>query len=441
MSCRRRRTLGTLVLVLLTAACGGGDAPGLETSAGATAITFSISVPDEEKLAIQQLLSRFEDRTRTRVNLELLTRFRNPPASRIDLVTAVGASELIDRLRADRRRAKPTIHLFAQDNLALKPLVDQQLVDDLSDVEVPSEVIDSMVPGRFAGRQLFLPFRPNVRVTYVDREALRQAAVAPPRTTDELRSVATKLKAVAGRPAVTLSLAEGDPAAVTVSEWIISYGGDPVVLNDEGSVRAFEDLQGLWRDGLLARESLFAKFDTEVDYLVNGRSLLAQNWSFTSAVMANRDELGRFHVYSGWSGPSRAAHVIGGDVLAVPAGVSGRQREVAVSLARFLMSKESQEFLVEANAWPSIRSDAYGKVAEEKRETFTAIREALEAGWFRPVVSYWPEVTDAMNEAVGRILLQNQPVRAVLDELHAAVEAAAGAQGAPYPPGRKIPPE
>lgn len=437
----RRRAVGALVLMLLAAACTGQDVPGLETSAGATTITFSISVPDEEKPAIQQLLSRFTDRTRTRVNLELLTRFRHHPASRVDLVTAVEAPELIDRLKVDLRRGEPTIHLFAQDNLALKPLVDQQLVDDLSDVAVPATVIDSMVPPRFAGRQMFLPFRPNVRITYVDRETLHRAGVTPPRTTDELRSVAAKLKAVAGRATLTLSLAEGDPAAVTLSEWIVSYGGDPVVLNDEGSIRAFDDLQSLWRDGLLTRESLFAKFDTEVDYLVNGRSVLAQNWSFTSAVMAERDELGRFYVYRGWKGPSRAAHVIGGDVLGIPAGVSGRQREVAVALARFLMSKESQEFLVHANAWPSIRSDAYGTVPEEKRETFAAIREAVEAGWFRPVVSYWPDVTRAMNEAVARILLQNQPVRPVLDELHAAVASAARAQGAPYPPGRNIPSE
>jgi trehalose transport system substrate-binding protein len=431
--------LAVLVMAVVAPACGQRESE-LGRGQAFTTITFSISVPDDEKPAIQELLSRFQDRTKAKVNLELLTRFRSHPSSRVDLVV-VGASDLVERLEADRRRGKPGIHLFAQDNLVLKPLVDSQLVQDLSEVEIPAAVNRSMVPDRFGGMQLFLPFRPNVRVAYVDRHKLREAGTGPPRTVDELKSVAAKLKAAAGRPAVTLSLAEGDPAAVTISEWIVSYGGDPLVLNDEGSVRAFQDLQELWREGLLARESLFAKFDTEVEHLASGRAWLAQNWSFTSAVLAKQGELSRFEVFAGWRGPHRAAHVVGGDVLGMPTGVSGRQRAVALELARFLMSKESQEFLVQANAWPSIREDAYGKVSEEARETFTAVREALADGWFRPPVSHWPEVSDAMNEAVARILLQQQPVGTVLDELHARVAATAAPAGSVPRPDPKIPAE
>lgn len=421
-----------LVAALAAAGCGGGVE--LQSAGTATAITFSINVPEEERPAIQELLSRFQERTAARVDLELLTRFRGQPRSRVDLVTGVEAADLVDRLRADDRRGRPSIHLFAQDNLALKALVDQQLVSDVSHVAIPAPVMPSMVPARFAGRRLFLPFRPNVRVAYADRARFRQAGAEPPRTVDELRSVAAKLRQVAGRPAVTLSLAEGDPAAVTVSEWIVSYGGDPLVLNDEGSVQAFEELQRLWRDGLLARESLFARFDTEVDNLRRGPAWLAQNWSFTSAVLAAEGRLARFEVYAGWRGPVRAAHVIGGDVLGIPAGVSGRQRQVAEALARFLMSREAQEHLVEANAWPSIRPDAYRNVPEEARQTFAAIQKALEDGWFRPVVSYWPDVTAAINEAVDRILIQGQPPRPVLDEVHAEVGSAARRRGATYPP-------
>ncbi|MDP9441258.1 MAG: hypothetical protein M3P34_03555 [Actinomycetota bacterium] len=43
-------------------------------------------------------------------------------------------------------------------------------------------------------------------------------------------------------------------------------------------------------------------------------------------------------------------------------------------------------------------------------------------------------MSQATNEVVDRILLQGQPVRPVLDELHARSEAAARRAGAPYPP-------
>jgi trehalose transport system substrate-binding protein len=208
------------------------------------------------------------------------------------------------------------------------------------------------------------------------------------------------------------------------------------VLNDAGAVAAFEFLAGLWRDDLLARESLVAKYDTQVDHLVSETAWLAQNWPFTSGVLAHQGLLDRFEVYEGWRGPVRAAHVVGGDVLGIPRGVTGPRREGAVRLAVFLMSQEAQAHLVTGNAWPSIRGDAYAQVPEAQRETFEAVRRALGDGWHRPGVSYWPDVSDAMNEAVRRILQQGEPVRPVLDRLHGAIAEAARRKGTPYPPSR-----
>ena len=349
------RVLVAVALIAGLSGCGRGQASfgGEDTN---TVITFSISLSEQERPAIRELVRRFQDQTKAKVNLQLLTRFRSQPASRVDLVTSLNAAQLTARLKADVAARAPSIHLFAQDNLALKDLVDGQLVEDLSGLQIPDAVVDSMIPPKFDGKQLFLPFRPNVRVAYVDRQLLDQVGAEAPRTVEELGAVARRLKEATGRAAVTLSLAEGDPAAVTVSEWIVSHGGDPLVLNDEGSRRAFQALQRLWQEGLLARDSLFAKFDTEVANLASGRASLAQNWSFTSAVLA------------------------------------------------------------------------------EQQQTFAAIQHALEDGWFRPVVAYWPDASAAMNEAVDRILLRNEPVGPVLDDLHGRVRAAALRDGARYPP-------
>lgn len=415
-----------LAVVLALTACGADTAGFGGGRLAGTTITFAISVSEEERTAIQKLMARFQDQSKVKIDLQLLSRFRDQPSSQINLVTSLDSRGLIDRLAAEVP-GEPSVHLFAQDNLGLVPLVEAGLVDDLSDVRVPEAVLPSMVPPRFGGRKLFLPFRPNVRLAYLDAASARDAGVSPPRTSEELVTVAERLRATKGRPAVTLSLAEGDPAAVTVSEWIVSHGGDPLVLNDAGSVAAFEVLQTLWKRDLIARESLFARFDTEVENLRSGTALFAQNWSFTSAVLHGEGRLDRFHVYPGWMGTARAAHVVGGDVLGVPKGVSGRQREAAVALAGFLMSRQAQELLARENAWPSIRSDAYGSVAPELRPTFDAIDSALRDGWFRPSVAYWPELSDLLNEAVNRIVVRLEPVKPALDELHSRAVAAATA--------------
>jgi trehalose transport system substrate-binding protein len=399
--------------VVTAGACGRAD------EAERPAVVFSASLAEDEKPPLREVLERFRAESGVTVTL-----------------VGIVAQDLPEKLKVEVGAGRPTIDLFAQDNLALRSLVDGGLVQPLDDVAVPEEVIPAMVPPRFGGARYFLPFRPNVQVTYVNRARLAESGVSRPRTVAELRAVAKAFKDRRGAPKVALALAEGAPAAITLAELVLGFGGDPVSLNDAGSVAAFEFLAGLWRDGLLARESLVAKYDTQVDHLVSETAWLAPNWPFTSGVLARQGLLDRFEVYEGWRGPVRAAHVVGGDVLGIPRGVAGARRERAVRLAAFLMSREAQERLVAGNAWPAIRVDAYGQVPAAQRETFEAVRRALDDGWHRPAVPYWADVSDALNEAVRRILQGGEPVRPVLDRLHAAVAEAARRKGAPYPPAR-----
>src|SRR5262249_40437092 len=162
-------------------------------------------------------------------------------------LVAVTAADLPEKLKVEVGAGRLTIDLFAQDNLALRPLVDGGLVQSLDDVPVPDAVSPSMNPPQFDGKRYFLPFRPNVPLTYVNRARLQEAGVHVPRTVAELRAVAEAFKKGKGAPKITLSLAEGAPAAITVAELVLGFGGDPLVLNDAGSIAAFEFLAGLWR--------------------------------------------------------------------------------------------------------------------------------------------------------------------------------------------------
>jgi trehalose transport system substrate-binding protein len=408
---------GLLGLALVATACGGGPEPIQEGELSGTTITFNISLAEEEQATIEELLQTFQQQTGARVNL-----------------SAVTSADLPQKLQVDGDN--PTIHLFAQDNLNLRILVDEERVQDLGDFEIPSEVVPELIPEPIDGTQYFLPFRPNVRVAYVNTERFSEANASPPTTVEEFQSTAEQLKSAAdGEAKVTLSLEPtSGAAAVTISEWIVSFGGDPLVLNDEGSVAAFEFLQGLWQDQLLARESLQAKFDTEVDYLRGETAWLAQNWPFTSGTFSSEGILEVFDVYEGWSGPEREAHVVGGDVLGIPNGVEGDQLTAALALAEFLMSKEAQETLAARNAWPSIRSDAYAQVPEDLQETFDAIQAALEGGWYRPAVPYWADVDEAINAAIQRVMMDGQDAQQTLDELHDQIASAAEASGSEYPP-------
>jgi trehalose transport system substrate-binding protein len=412
------------VLALLGAACGGGKKKTTPTATGSlagTTITFSGSYNTSETAVVQGVLKTFQDQTGVKVNF-----------------TQVTAQDIPQKLQVEVSSNHHTIQLFAQDNLALAVLVEKGLVEDLSDIQVPSEIIPALAAPKFDGKQYFLPYRANVRVTYANKDEFASAGVQPPTTTDQFKTVAEKLKQAAGGQAkVTLSFADQPdtgPLGVTISEWVVSYGGNPLLLNDNGSVQAFTFLQGLWKEGVLAKESLQGKFDTEINYLRGATSWLATNWPTTSAQLSDLGILDKFQVFAGYSGPAGAAHVIGGEVLGIPKGVSGKQKDAAIALAQFLESKDAQQVLVAKNAWPAIRSDGYAQVPEELKPTYDAVQAALKDGFYRPNVIYWSDVEAAMDQAIQRVIVKGEPVQTVLNELHDKIAAAAKSKGAQYPP-------
>lgn len=415
----RHWAVGVLALAMVATACGAPqtteEAGGGELSG--TSITFNVSLAEEEQEGIQQVLDAFTAQTGAEVK-----------------VSNVPAEDIPNKLQVEVDSGNNTIHLISYDNNTLATLVDQELVQPLDDVEIPAEVNEALIPATFDGTQYFLPFRPNVRVAYANNQQFQSAGVEPPADFDDYRAMAEAFAQETGQPRVTVSLAPGSSAPVVVSEWILSFGGNPVILNDEGSVQALTELQSMWNDGLIARESLQAEFDTEVDYLRGETAYYAQNWPFTSSIFADEGVLELFQLDNGWAGPAGEFHVIGGDVLAIPTGVEGNQKQAALELANFLMGQEAQSILAEVNAWPSIRDDATQNVPEELQPTFDAVQEALQNGWYRPSVGYWPDVQVAMDEAVRRILQEGEDPQTVLDELHDQVEQAAQESGDPYPP-------
>jgi trehalose transport system substrate-binding protein len=412
----RRKTMAVLVAAigLVAAAC---SPPETGEEDGGASITFNVSLAEEEQAGMQEVVDAFSQDSGIQVRL-----------------SNVPSEDMPQKLQTEVDSGNNTIHLISMDNNALPALVDAELVQDVGDIEVPSEVNEALIPADFDGTTYFLPFRPNVRVAYLNSEQAQTTGVQPPETVEDYRAMAETFAQETGQPRVTVSLAEGTSAPVVISEWMLAFGGDPVVLNDEGSVEAMTFLQEMWNEGLLAQESLQAEFDTEVDNLRGETAYYAQNWPFTSSIFSEEGVLELFTVDNGWAGPAGEFHVIGGDVLGIPTGVEGEQRDAADQLAEFLMGQEAQSILAETNAWPSIRDDATQNVPEEFQGTFEAVQEALANGWYRPSVSYWPDVEEAMNEVVRRILQGGEDPQTVLDELAGTVEQAAQQSGDPYPP-------
>ncbi len=378
-----------------------------------TTIRWSTSLAEAEREVFDSvILPDFEEKTG--ISVEFLQ---------------IEAADFIRQLEAQVQANRVEIDLFAIDNNSLAPLVAGNLVEDLSQHEdmIPDETLEALLPVlRFDDTLYFLPYRPNVQITYYNSTRFEEAGLEVPRTWEELMSVAQAFQEAdgIGRVAVQGSPEGGaGPVGVTVTDFIWQAGGDPLELNSPESIQAFTFLQEL--SPYLNPQTPTAKFDTMNTYIANDSVYIGQNWPFGINVIV--EEAGRDDVlaYSGWAGPAGEFHVLGGEVSGIPVG--SPNRDAALVFAEYLMSRETQELLVTELAWPSVREDAYGVVEGWQAPYFEAIRESMENAKARPNVVYWGAVQGIMADAFQQIVLDGADVEQTLNAAQEDVEREAQA--------------
>jgi trehalose transport system substrate-binding protein len=397
----------------LLAACD--QIPGVGRSGGGTggggSVTFVTGLAEDERQVVGDLLKQFEKDAGLQVKM-----------------VQMESQDVVNQLKAKKSANRMDVDLVAQDNLRLGPLVRDGIVEDLSShqARVPETAIQELLPvTQFDGKSYFFPYRPNVQITYFNADKLNGYGVKPPETWDELLSVAQTLKDKEGVGKVAIQASAGDALTVTVFEFIKQAGGDPLALNDPGSVQAFEFLQKL--EPLLTPEYRTAKFDTMNTILSNDTAYLGSNWPFGITVIVQKNGRKDIKAYHGWRGPAKESHVLGGEVLGLPVGAPNR--DGALKVADFLMSKETQGQLLSKLGWPPMRTDAFGSVPDWQTEYFQAVQQSLKAVDARPNVPYWEDASRAMNDAFRDVVQQKQPAKETLDRYAATIQRAKQAQG------------
>jgi trehalose transport system substrate-binding protein len=411
-----RRRFGALALAggatFLLAGCtqrGSGSTAG--GTGGGGSVTFVTGLAEDERQVVGDLLKDFEKDAGFQVKM-----------------VQMESQDVVNQLKAKKQANRMDVDLIAQDNLRLGPLVRDAIVEDLSSQQghVPETTIQELLPvSQFDGKSYFFPYRPNVQIAYYNANKFQQYGLKPPESWDELLATAQTLKDKEGIGKVAVQGSAGDALTVTVFEFVKQAGGDPLVLNDPGSVQAFEFMQKL--EPLMTPEYRTAKFDTMNTILSNDTAYLGSNWPFGISVIVQRNGRKDIKAYHGWKGPARESHVLGGEVLGIPVGAPNK--DGALKVADFLMSKDTQGQLLSKLGWPPMRTDAFGSVPDWQSEYFQAVQQALKNVDARPNVPYWEDVSRAMNDAFRDVVQQKQPAKETLDRYAASIQRAKQAQG------------
>jgi trehalose transport system substrate-binding protein len=357
----------------------------------------------EAELAVvrDEVIPIWEERTGNKVNIAEI-----PPE---DVPTTLQAQQAAGTVEID---------VIAQDNVALAPLISLDLVEDLTPYQdqLPSEIYGYLTDQMtFDGKLLFVPYRGNVQISYYNTAVFDELGLEPPTTIDEYEGVCQALYDEYGTGKCIFK-GGGDqplPLPTLLWEWIVSNDGDPMVLNDEGSIETFQFFQDMWNAGLLNEAATRdAKWDTSNESLARGDCHIMQNWPFGYSVLPTDYGFTDFAVYGGWL----PKHVMGGEVLGIPKGTENV--EVAVDFIAFMTSKEAQEIFVSELSWPAVRDDALGLVAEDQQPLWDAIQAAARDGVLRPNVPYLvTDVFPLLTEAWDRTVYNGEDVQTVLDDV------------------------
>ncbi len=333
------------------------------------------------------------------------------------------AADTVKKLEAMHRARRMQVDLITQDNMQLAPLVEKGLVEDLSAYRslIPEGTAPGIVQvGIFGEKLYFMPYRPNVEIAFYNEQKFQEYHLSPPQTWDELLHVAQTFYEREGIGRVAIKGTLDGNTTTQLFDFIRSAGGDPLVLNDEGSIRAFQFLKRLYP--YLAPETKRANWNTMNKYLADESVYLGQNWPFGIYVIVQQAGKKGIKAYSGWRGPVKESHVLGGEVIGIPTGAPNR--ELAVEFMKYLMSPPVQQKLLQHLGWPSFRPDIYGTVAEWQQPYYEAVQQALKHAEPRPNVSYWPTVEKALVNAFREIVMEGGEVKPILDRYHQMLEQA-----------------
>ena len=340
-------------------------------------------------------------------------------------IIQIEAADVVTSLQAQVDSGDIEIDILDQDNNSLAPLVANQLVEEIPEAQdvIPAETIPALLEVlQFDNKYYFLPARPNVQITYYNEKIFNDAGVQPPQSWDDLMSVGQTLKDKGGVGKVGIQGASGGPVGVTVTQFIWQAGGDPLKINTEQGVQAFQYLQGL--KDVLTPQYPTAKFDTMNTYLLNESVAIGQNWPFGINVIVGEGGKKDVKAYAGWSGPAGNVMVLGGTVFGITKGTENR--DMAIDWAKYFMSKDVQETLTAKLGWPAVRTDAFGTVEEWQKPYFDVVSQVLEVAKPRPNLTYWGQVETILGDAFNDIVTNGKDVQSTLDEYQSKIDEAAG---------------
>lgn len=332
--------------------------------------------------------------------------------------------ELLESLKVEVEAGKGVADVVTIDDFAV--IRTKDYVYDLTDeVEAWNEWDDLYAAkkrsGVFEDRIYFIPWRADCLTMYVNTEKLAEHGLEPPKTMEELLSVAKTLYENEGIGKVGMKAKKYEGLTCEGAIFIKAYGGDYLKFNSTSNVKAFEFLQDL--GDYLHPDSKTSDEGTIPDSISTEEIYINFNWPYQVAVLEKEELSGKIKVFPTPMGPVGRGTTMGGGFLAVSK--AAPHKDLAWEFVKFLASKRGQGLQLQHIGWLPVRDDAWDylhEVAPEKYMNLMSYRETIKYGLARPAIKNYSKLTELWQDAFWEIVWKGKPVGATLDSYQAIWE-------------------
>jgi trehalose transport system substrate-binding protein len=403
MRFRRLYAIFAAVVIIVGAVAGvagyyAGHASAVTSSSSKTTITYFDDLSSSE--------ASFWDGT-------LIPEFeQNHTNITVNAITDLDAETIVSDVQALEAGNDVGTTVIGEDNLVIGDLVYGNDLMNLAPVYssiAPSTLIPSMASvvsyekTAYNGNEYYIPLRANTPLVFYNNTSFKNDHIdTPPANYTDLLADANTL----GSGSVMFQGGAGDDTSTELFQWMVQFGGNPILFNDAGDMQAMSyvyNLSAYFNAGASA-----ATYATYTGLASGEYQVLDYQWPYVYDLFPPDDLAvngGPISVYLGPSGPSQAQgsdHLIGGDDLAIAAG--SKNIWAADQLAAFLLSTPVQTSVITKLGEPAVNAAAYTGLNASTSYLYGLLESALAHPVFRPPVPWIETWVADLYTAYGDIL-------------------------------------
>lgn len=288
---------------------------------------------------------------------------------------------------------------------------------DISDLVKAWEGNGKFFPGpwkstMYNGKQYGIPVNSNCLALYYDTKALKDAGLKVPETWDQLRTAAKKLT-VGQRYGLAISAIKSEEGTFQYLPWFLSTGAEITKVNSPAGVKSLAFLRNLINDKSMSQEVInWTQLDAEKQF-ATGRAAMMINGPWNLGTVKT-DAPDKDFAIANVPKDKQYSSVLGGENIAI---TKTANRDAAWSFIKYFCSKTVlNKYNTQVGTFPP-RTDSIGPSDIWNTDPLLAgFAKQLKTAMPRGPHPRWPEISNAMSEALQKCLVGVKTPQAAMDE-------------------------